>query len=51
MGAKESQEIKKARALVIAGATAYKAAKIVKITSQAIYAALWYKKFKQENKK
>ena len=48
MGAKESQEMRKARMLVLAGATAYKAAKLAKVTHQAIYAAEWYKKFKQE---
>ena len=48
MGAKKSKEMSKARLLVLAGATAYKAAKLAKITHQAIYAAPWYKKFKMK---
>jgi hypothetical protein len=51
LGAKESKEMSKARLLVLAGATAYKAAKLAKITHQAIYVAPWYKKLKQEKQK
>ncbi len=43
MGAKESNEMKKARRLVEAGATQYAAAKAAGITAGAISKAPWYR--------
>lgn len=47
MGAKESEEMKKARDLVInQGMSGYRAANFTGISSSAIYMAKWYKDFK-----
>lgn len=49
MAAKESDAMKKARKLVLAGKTPYAAAKEVGgLTKEAIYMAPWYKKWKAE---
>lgn len=51
MAAKESQEMKKARKLVLAGSTPAAAAQATGITRQAIYMAPWYKEMKENAKK
>ena len=45
MGAKQSQEMKKAERLVRAGSTAYAAAKAAGVTRGAISKAPWYREF------
>lgn len=46
MGAKVSAEMRAAKALILAGKSAYEAAKTVGISSQAIYMSKWYKEWK-----
>ena len=46
MAAKESEAMKNARKLVMAGYSAYSAAKECGITRSAIYMAPWYKEWK-----
>jgi hypothetical protein len=52
MGAKESEEMRMARELVmIQGLTPYAAAVIAGITSSAIYMSYWYKTWKESKSK
>jgi hypothetical protein len=52
MGAKESEEMKEARRLILGeGLTVYAAAKRAGLTSGAIYKAPWYKNTKAEDEK
>lgn len=48
MGAKQSKEMDAAKVLVLSGMSPYEAAKKTGITSQAIYAAKWYKELNNE---
>lgn len=51
MGARESEAMKVARKLVLAGKSPYHAAKTAGITRNAIYMAPWYKELRDAKKK
>lgn len=51
MGAKQSQEMVRAKRMVLGGMSAYAAAKAVGITRHAIYMSAWYREWRDEKKK